>query len=95
MTRLEQENARFAEGVIAWAWERARMRWVSGLRDGTELRAVHDGARGGRGRWYAQILFPYDEVWRSLDGFKTPDEAQCAALNEWQRRNPGVVVEGL
>jgi hypothetical protein len=85
----------FGEGIVAWKWDRARMHWATGLRDGAELRAVHNGARRDRGRWYAQILFPYDEVWRSLDGYKTPDEAQLAALAEWQRRNDGVMAESL
>lgn len=66
--------------VVIWRWNRNRMHWAAALKDGTELRAVHQRF-SRQSRWWPAVHGM--KVWRGTDHFDTPDEAQAAAFAYW------------
>jgi hypothetical protein len=67
--------------IVVWRWERARMRWVSSLRDGTEL-VVALQRFGRRSFWNPSI----DGTALPDNGFHDPEAAQKAAFAAWEQK---------
>lgn len=67
--------------IIVWNWNRNRMHWRAVLKDGTELRAVHQRL-ARQSRWWPAVHGL--RVWRGTASFDTPDEAQRAAYAYWK-----------
>lgn len=81
MTRIPQVAGGSYADIVIWRWERTHRRWISTLKDGTELRAEMQRF-SGQTRWWPLVI-SVKKGWRGSDHYASPDGAQQAAFDRW------------